>query len=167
MFPLKFFAQISKFWGPRWLKKFSNSNSSKGYFSGVSLSPCLRNILRKILNFDQHLKVHSGVKDFTCEVCGKQFVQKSNMTTHMKIHKRWKTFAKKLKLFWRMYFKYHYLVFVFVCCELRVYYCYHSLLKYDVMFVRFELFCTFKKLLKTSFCLFFKFQNFWMLKKTI
>lgn len=34
------------------------------------------------------MALHTGIKNFECEVCGKQFYRKSHVTSHMKIHNK-------------------------------------------------------------------------------
>ncbi|GFO47450.1 Zinc finger protein [Plakobranchus ocellatus] len=61
-----------------------NSVFHKG---GYRCSFCARNFCRKAL-LRRHLTVHSGQKDFFCELCGYATSHKSNLERHQKIHSR-------------------------------------------------------------------------------
>ena len=37
-------------------------------------------------SFTRHVKIHSGVKPFTCNHCNKQFIQKCSLTRHEQTH---------------------------------------------------------------------------------
>ena len=46
---------------------------------------CNKEFLRTC-NLLDHCRMHNGVKPNLCEVCGKSFTQKSNLTKHFKTH---------------------------------------------------------------------------------
>jgi len=39
-------------------------------------------------NLEVHKKIHSGEKQFQCTMCEKQFIQKSQLKSHMLVHLR-------------------------------------------------------------------------------
>lgn len=53
---------------------------------------CHKNFLQKS-HLDRHLLIHTGDKPFSCEVCEKQFSDKSNLKNHLVIHTGEKAFA--------------------------------------------------------------------------
>ena len=49
-------------------------------------------MLRNKSNMMNHLKIHTGVKAFKCDLCDKKFADKSNMKRHLQIHAGEKSF---------------------------------------------------------------------------
>ncbi len=41
----------------------------------------------KRFNFKQHLKIHTGEKPFTCNICSRSFRQKAHMVKHITTHR--------------------------------------------------------------------------------
>lgn len=41
----------------------------------------------KRFNFKQHLKIHTGEKPFTCNICNRSFRQKAHMVKHVTTHR--------------------------------------------------------------------------------
>ncbi|CAL1545332.1 unnamed protein product, partial [Lymnaea stagnalis] len=52
---------------------------------GYRCQICSRNFCRKAL-LRRHLTVHSGQKDFFCDLCGYATSHKSNLERHQKVH---------------------------------------------------------------------------------
>ena len=40
----------------------------------------------KTWNFIDHVRIHTGVKPFECEICQRSFAQKGNLNKHKKLH---------------------------------------------------------------------------------
>ncbi|XP_002741063.1 uncharacterized protein LOC100368392 [Saccoglossus kowalevskii] len=63
------------------LRKHIQSKHREGYNCTV----CRKNFCRKAL-LKRHLTVHSGQKEFSCELCGYATSHKSNLERHKKVH---------------------------------------------------------------------------------
>ena len=51
---------------------------------------------KMILDLTLHMKVHSDIKPFKCEICDKEFKRKNELTAHQKYHTGAKPFKCKL-----------------------------------------------------------------------
>ena len=39
-------------------------------------------------NFSKHQKIHRGIKEFSCEICGKRFMRKGGLLEHTLVHNK-------------------------------------------------------------------------------
>lgn len=60
------------------LEDRNNSEKVKKY-----LCICCGKILYTYTGYQNHLKIHTGEKDFNCEICGKRFREKAHLKKHM------------------------------------------------------------------------------------
>ena len=44
--------------------------------------------MKTILSLENHVKLHSGLKEFACELCGAAFATNHSLKCHRKIHQR-------------------------------------------------------------------------------
>ena len=64
------------------------------HWSGDKCCPvCGLLINSKRNNFRQHLKIHTGVKPFVCDICSRSFRKKAHMEEHRRIHTGEKPFV--------------------------------------------------------------------------
>ncbi len=49
--------------------------------------------------FQDHLKLHSGIKSHLCELCGRAFVFRSSLNSHIRLNHRGEERTKPLKKF--------------------------------------------------------------------
>lgn len=54
-------------------------------------SVCAKNFLKRT-NLTDHLKIHANVKNFRCSICEKSFIQYGNLKAHMRCHTKEKPF---------------------------------------------------------------------------
>lgn len=84
----------------RYLHEVSFSSFSKFFFSFFAkyLKNCLTNRF-----FLQHMKIHTGNKDYQCASCGKQFVSRERLKRHMVRHSGEVTFVSSFLNFIELY----------------------------------------------------------------
>ncbi len=54
--------------------------------SGKKLQISERERLKKLSNFKNYLHIHSGGRQFKCDLCNKNFLLRSHLKIHMKSH---------------------------------------------------------------------------------
>jgi uncharacterized Zn-finger protein len=66
-------------------EKKKDSNGKDALIYVCSVPNCGKEFMRTN-NIIDHLRMHAGIKPFSCKFCFKSFTQKSNMKKHMKTH---------------------------------------------------------------------------------
>ena len=96
--------KIKKFKCEKCLKIFSTNGNLKNHINTIHrhifpfkcpIKNCTHSYSNKS-RLNVHLRTHSGIKPYECEICHKHFNEKGNLKTHIKFHSNSRPFQCKL-----------------------------------------------------------------------